>query len=79
VNKNVLYQSKKFQIGPKYTVDEWECFLCVRKKEYYRHTNPKQVTQNLFYFSILLSHPCYLCRVAAVKSLPVHIINDVIF
>jgi hypothetical protein len=30
-------------------------------------------------YPILLSHPCYLCRVAAVKSLPVHLKNDVIF
>jgi hypothetical protein len=29
--------------------------------------------------TILWSNPCYLCRVAAVKSLPVHLINDVIF
>jgi hypothetical protein len=33
----------------------------------------------ILYLSILWSHPRYLCRVAAVKSLPVHLINDVIF
>jgi hypothetical protein len=33
----------------------------------------------ILYLSILWSHPCYLCRVAAVKSIPVHLINDVIF
>jgi hypothetical protein len=30
------------------------------------------------YLSTLWSHPCYFCRVAAVKSLPIHLINDVI-
>jgi hypothetical protein len=33
----------------------------------------------ILFFSISLSHPWYLCRAAAVKSLPVHLINDVIF
>jgi hypothetical protein len=33
----------------------------------------------ILYFSISLSRPCYLCRVAAVKSFSVHLINDVIF
>jgi hypothetical protein len=33
----------------------------------------------IMYFTILLSHPGYLCRVAAVKSIPVHLINAVIF
>jgi hypothetical protein len=35
--------------------------------------------QGILFFTISLSHPCYLRRVAAVKSLPVHLINDVIF
>jgi hypothetical protein len=34
---------------------------------------------NVIIPSVHLSHPCYLCRVAAVKSLTVHLINDVIF
>jgi hypothetical protein len=33
----------------------------------------------ILFFSILLSHPCYLCHVAAVKSIPVHFIKYVIF
>jgi hypothetical protein len=33
----------------------------------------------ILFLTISLSHPCYLCRVAAVKSFPVHLINDVIF
>jgi hypothetical protein len=31
------------------------------------------------FFSVLLSHPCYLCCVAAVKCLHVHLVNDVIY
>jgi hypothetical protein len=33
----------------------------------------------ILYLSILRSHLSYFCPVAAVKSLPVHLINDVIF
>jgi hypothetical protein len=38
-----------------------------------------RLSLGILYVSILLSHPCYLCRVVAVKCSPVHLINDVIF